>query len=81
MTYETIINGVRTYLKAFETTKGVVYVNILTGQIEHPTSLNPMRIAQLNYYRREIERCKLPVEVVEGNDVDVKTDNEIDITN
>jgi len=59
-TYEAYIQGQLTYLKAFQTATGVVYVNIHTGNIERPNHVNPMRLAQRNMYRVLIDRCRLP---------------------
>ena len=64
MTYEAYINGKLTYLKAFTTLTGVVYVNIHTGNIETPTHVNPMKLVQRNLYKREIDGCRLPNEEI-----------------
>jgi len=61
MTHESIINGQLVYLKSFEKDGEQVYVNIFTGAIEQPAYVNPMRLAQKNMYRNEIDRCKLPI--------------------
>ncbi len=60
MNYEAIINGAKVYLKSFIQGNETIYVNILTGCIECPMFVNPMRVAQENYYRKEIINCKLP---------------------
>ena len=62
-TYEAYINGQLTYLKAFQTADGVVYVNIHTSKVETPTHVNAMRLAQRNMYRKEIQNCRLPKQI------------------
>lgn len=72
MTHEAHINGVLVYLKSFENNGEIVYVNILTGAIEHPAHVNPMRLSQKNMYRNEIDKCILPMFETENDNTNTE---------